>query len=58
MFGRLIVNMFEEYDLMSPSQSGFKPRNFCTNQLLLFTHDIYKFFDDADLKVESPFFIY
>ena len=30
---------------ISPNQSGFKPGDSCTNQLLTITHEIYKSFD-------------
>ena len=32
---------------MSPNQSGFKPGDSCTNQLLSITHEIYKSFDNG-----------
>ena len=33
--------------LISPNQSGFKPDDYCINQLLAITHEIYKSFDDG-----------
>ena len=49
VFERLICNSLFEYcienDLISPNQSGFKPGNSCTNQLIPITHEIYKSFD-------------
>ena len=40
-----MFKFFIENDLISPSQSGFKPGNSCINQLLSIFHDIYKSFD-------------
>ena len=42
--------MFEYFiqnDLISPCQSGFKPGDSCTNQLISITHEIYQSFDDG-----------
>ena len=36
-----------ENDLKSQNQSGFKPGEFCINQLLPIAHEIYKSFDDG-----------
>ena len=36
-----------ENELIPSSQSGFKPRDSCTNQLLSITHDIYQSFDNG-----------
>ena len=51
VFERLIYNILFEYfiqnDLISPYQSGFKPGDSCTNQLISFTHEIYQSFDDG-----------
>ena len=51
IFERLIYNklfhFFQENNLISPNQSGFKPGDSCTNQLLAITHEIYKSFDDG-----------
>ena len=42
VFERLIYNSLFEYfienDLISPNQSGFKPGDPCTNQLVSITH--------------------
>ena len=51
VFERLIYNSLFEYfiqsDLISPYQSGFKPGDSCTNQLISITHEIYQSFDDG-----------
>ena len=51
IFDKLIFNeMFEffiEGELISPSQSGFKSGDSCTNQPLGITHKIYKLFDEG-----------
>ena len=51
IFERILYNnMFEffaKYNLISHSQSGFKPGDSRINQLLLITHEIYKSFDDG-----------
>ena len=41
------LNFFIENELISPNQSGFKPGDSCTNQLLAITHEIYKSFDGS-----------
>ena len=38
---------FIENDLISPNQSGFKPGDSCTNQLISITHEIYQSLDDG-----------
>ena len=38
---------FQENNLISPNQSGFKPGDSCTNLLLSITHEIYKSFDNG-----------
>ena len=38
---------FQENNLISPNQSGFKPGDSFTNQLLAITHEIYKSFGDG-----------
>ena len=38
---------FIENELISSSQSGFKPGDSCINQLLSITHDIYQSFDNG-----------
>ena len=40
-----MFKFFIENELISPNQSGFKPGDSCTNQLLAITHEIYKSFD-------------
>ena len=49
--GRLMNNRLYEYfienELISSSQSGFKPGDSCINQLLSITHDIYQSFDNG-----------
>ena len=40
MFNKLF-NFLLENNLISPNQSGFKPGNYCINQLLSTTHKIY-----------------
>ena len=51
IFERLIYNemftFFTENNLISPNQSGFRPRDSCVNQLLAITHEIYKSFDEG-----------
>ena len=51
IFERLIFNemfkFFIENELVSPNQSGCKPRGSCTNELLAITHEIYKSFDEG-----------
>ena len=42
MFDFFLVN-----NLISPNQSGFKPGDSCTNQLLAITHEIYRSFDEG-----------
>ena len=50
VFERLICNSLFEYfienDLISSKQSGFKPGDSCTTQLISITHEIYQSFDD------------
>ena len=49
-----MFKFFTENDLISQNQSGFKPGDSCTNQLLSITHKIYKSFDDGH-EVRSVF---
>ena len=42
-----MIKFFIENELISPNQSGFKPSDSCTNQLLAITHEIYKSFDEG-----------
>ena len=58
-FERLTYNsLFEIFianELLSFNQSGFKPSNYCTNQLLSITHKICKSFD-VGYEVRGVFF--
>ena len=58
VFEHLIYNSLFEYfmenDLISPNQSGFKPGDSSTNQLVSITHEIYQSFDDG-FEVRSVF---
>ena len=51
IFEHLIYNemftFFTENNLISLNQSGFRPGDFCLNQLLVNTHEIYKSFDEG-----------
>ena len=51
MFERLIYNelfnFFTDNKLIFPNQSGFGLGEYCVNQLLAITHEIYKLFDDG-----------
>ena len=38
---------FPENNLISPKQSGFRPGDFCTYQLLSIAHEILSVFDDG-----------
>ena len=42
-----MFTFFTENNLVSPNQSGFRPGDFCVNQLLATTHEIYKSFDEG-----------
>ena len=42
-----MLKFFTKNNLKSQNQSGFKPGDSCTNQLLSITHQIYKSFDDG-----------
>ena len=53
MFNEMF-QFFIENKLISTSQSGFKPGNFCISQLLSITLEIYSSFDEF-LKVRSEF---
>ena len=56
IFERLLLNelykFFNENDLLSSNQSGFRPCDSCINQLLSITHEIYQSFDN-DLEVKG-----
>ena len=51
IFEPLIYNkmftFFNENNLTTPNQSGFRPGDSCVNQLLAITHEIYNSFDDG-----------
>ena len=49
-----MYEFFTENNLISPTQSGFKPDDSCINQLLSITHEMYKSFDDG-LEVRGIF---
>ena len=49
-----MFKFFPENNLIFQNQSGFKPSDTCTNQLLLITHQTYKSFDDGH-EVRSVF---
>ena len=59
IFKRIIYNIIFEYviknNLIKENQSGFKPEDFCINQLLSITHGIYNCFDDC-FEVKGVFF--
>ena len=42
-----MFTFFAEDNLISPNQSGFRPGDFCINQLLAITHEIYESFDEG-----------
>ena len=42
-----LFEYFIENDIISPNQSGCKPGDSCTNQLISVTHEIYQSFDDG-----------
>ena len=42
-----IISFFSENDLISLKQSGFRPGDSCTNQLLSIAHEILAAFDDC-----------
>ena len=42
-----MFSFFSENDLISPKQSGFRPGDSCTNQLLSIAHEILSAFDDG-----------
>ena len=46
MFNKMF-KFFTENDLISSNQSGFTPGDFCVNQLVSVTHEIYKSFDEG-----------
>ena len=42
-----MFTIFTENNLISPNQSGFKPRDSCVNELLTITQKIFKLFDEG-----------
>ena len=42
-----MLTFFTENNLISPNQSGFRPGDSCANQLLAYTHETYKSFDEG-----------
>ena len=46
MFNKMF-KFFTENDLISSNQSAFTPGDFCVNQLVSVTHEIYKSFDEG-----------
>ena len=60
IFENLIFNaiyfLFEDHKLLNPRQSGFKKNDFCINQLVSITHQIYSAFEcDPSLEVRGVF---
>ena len=49
-----MFKFFNENNLISPKQSGFKPGDSCINQLISITHEIYEALD-AGSEVRSVF---
>ena len=58
VYKKLIYNerftFFTDNNLISPSQSGFRPVESSVNQLISITHKVYKSFDDG-FKVRGVF---
>ena len=53
---KFLFEYLDEYKLLSEHQSGFRPNDSCTNQLLSIVHDIYTAFDDdPTLEVRGGF---
>ena len=52
-----MFTFFIENNLISPNQSGFRPRESCVNQLLAVTHEIYKSFNEG-FEVREVFLIH
>ena len=54
MFNEMF-KVFMENELISSNQSGFKSVDFCVNQLVSITHEIYKSFDEGhEVRSVSP----
>ena len=49
-----LFHFFQENNLSSPNQSGFKSGDACTDKLLAITHEIHKSFDNG-YKVRGAF---
>ena len=47
LYNNLFSFFFSENDLLSPKQSGFRPGDSCTNQLLSIAHEILSAFDNS-----------
>ena len=45
-----MFSCFSENDFISPKQSGFRPGDSCSNQLLSIAHEIFSAFDDGHEK--------
>ena len=55
IFERIIYDKYLlDNNLISPKQSGFRPGDFCINQLLSITHDVFISFDN-DFEVRGVF---
>ena len=46
-YNKMFSFFFSENDLISPKQSGFRPGDSCTNQILSIAHEILSTFDDG-----------
>ena len=60
IFEKIIFNRIYDFllkeELLNPNQSGFRPPDFCINQLLAITHKIFEAFDcNPPLEVRSVF---
>ena len=42
-----LIDFLNQNDLISPAQSGVKPRDSCINQLLSITHEVYQSMDEG-----------
>ena len=49
-----LYKVFNENDLLSPNHSVFRPGDYCIDQLLSITHEIYQSFDN-DPEVRGVF---
>ena len=48
-----MFEFFIENKIISSSQSGFKPEDFCINHILPITHDIYSYFEGLEVRSVS-----